>query len=210
MVQDLQAVNKAVIPRAPTVPDPHTLLNDLLPENKFFTVVDISNAFFSIPVHKDSQFWFAFTFKRKRYTYTRIPQGYCESPTIFSQAMSANLAKITPPCSSQILLYVDDILLASPDENSCWTDTVALLHFLVENGHKVSRDKLQLCRKQVKYLGHILSHEGRHIDEARKSAILQAPKPETKRHMMSFLGMVNYCRSWVANYAEIVAPLTDL
>ena len=77
MVQDLQAVNKAVNPRAPTVPDPHTLLNDLLPENKFFTVVDISNAFFSIPVHKDSQFWFAFTFKRKRYTYTRIPHRPC-------------------------------------------------------------------------------------------------------------------------------------
>ena len=29
MVQDLQAVNKAVVPRAPTVPDPNTLLNDL-------------------------------------------------------------------------------------------------------------------------------------------------------------------------------------
>lgn len=29
MVQDLQAVNKTVMPRAPTIPDPHTLLNDL-------------------------------------------------------------------------------------------------------------------------------------------------------------------------------------
>lgn len=29
MIQDLQAVNQAVMPRAPTVPDPHVLLNDL-------------------------------------------------------------------------------------------------------------------------------------------------------------------------------------
>lgn len=32
MVQDLQAVNNAVIQRAPCVPDPHTLLNTLRPE----------------------------------------------------------------------------------------------------------------------------------------------------------------------------------
>lgn len=88
MVQDLQAVNQAVIARAPVVPDPHTLLNDLKPENKLFSVVDISNAFFSIPVHPDSQFWFAFTYRHK---------GYCASPTIFSQIMSSNLAKFDPP-----------------------------------------------------------------------------------------------------------------
>ncbi|KAL7830102.1 hypothetical protein SRHO_G00312290 [Serrasalmus rhombeus] len=68
--------------------------------------------------------------------FDKAREGFCENPTIFSQAMSANSAKFTPPRSSQILLYVYDILLASPDEDSCWTDTVALLHFLVENGHK--------------------------------------------------------------------------
>lgn len=66
MVQDLQAVNNAVIHQAPTVPDPHTLLNSLDPEAKIFTVIDLSNAFFSIPVHQDSQYWFAFTFEGKR------------------------------------------------------------------------------------------------------------------------------------------------
>lgn len=142
MVQDLQAVNKAVMPRAPTVPDPHTLLNDLRPEHKYFSVCDISNAFFSIPIHKDSQFWFAFTYKGKRYTYTRLAQGYCESPTIFSQAMSANIAKFTPPKGSQILLYVDDILLASPNQEDCKTDTLALLAFLAEQGHKVCGQQL--------------------------------------------------------------------
>lgn len=54
-VQDLQAVNQAVIARAPVVPDPHTLVNDLDPDSKHFAVVDISNAFFSIPVHRYRQ-----------------------------------------------------------------------------------------------------------------------------------------------------------
>lgn len=65
MVQDLQVVNDAVIQRAPCVPDPYTLLNSLDPKAKVFTVVDISNAFFSVPVDRDSQFWFAFTYEGK-------------------------------------------------------------------------------------------------------------------------------------------------
>ena len=46
IVQDLQAVNKAVIPRAPLIPDLHTLLNKLNPKAKYFTVIDLANAFF--------------------------------------------------------------------------------------------------------------------------------------------------------------------
>ncbi len=89
----------------------------------------------------------------KRYAYTRIPQGRCESPTIFSQIMSANLAKFQPPKGSQILLYVDDILLASPTEKACVEDSLASLKFLAEQGHKVSKNKLQLRKTTVIYLG---------------------------------------------------------
>lgn len=210
MVQDLVAVNNAVIQRSPCVADPHTLLNSLDPKAKFFTVVDISNAFFSVPVHKDSQFWFAFTFKGKRYTYTRLPQGYCESPTIYSDVINSSLSTFDPPKNSQILTYVDDILVASESKEDCQQDTLALLKHLAQEGHKVSKSKLQFCKENVKYLGHQLSAGGRTILEERKTAILQAPKPQTKKQMMSFLGLTNYCRSWVPNYAELTAPLNSL
>lgn len=36
MVQYLQAVNKVTVTRAPTVPDPHTLLNELRPDQKYY------------------------------------------------------------------------------------------------------------------------------------------------------------------------------
>ena len=210
MVQDLQAVNAAVIQRAPVVPDPHTLLNSLDPEAKLFTVINLSNAFFSIPVHTDSQFWFAFTFEGKRYTYTRLPQGYCESPTIFSQAITSCLAKFNSPCKSQILVYVDDILVAATDAESCRKDIFALLNYLAETGNKVNKSKLQICKEEVKYLGHTLSSQGRCINADRKQIILQAPRPNTQKQMMSFLGLCNYCRAWIPNYAELVAPLQQL
>lgn len=88
---------------------------------------------------------------------------------------------------------------------------MALLEFLADQGHKVSKKKLQLAKQQVTYLGHSLTAEERKILPDRKQAIMNAPKPETKKpQMMSFLGMINFCRSWICDYAEKVAPLQAL
>lgn len=56
-VQDLKAVNAAVHARAPHVPNPYTIMAQIPPSSKWFSVVDLSNAFFSVPVDKDSQYW---------------------------------------------------------------------------------------------------------------------------------------------------------
>lgn len=55
-VQDLRAVNAAVHARVPSVPNPNTILSQVPADATWFIVVDLSNAFFSIPVHPDSQF----------------------------------------------------------------------------------------------------------------------------------------------------------
>lgn len=180
MIQDLRAVNDAVCQRAPNVPDPHTLLNSLNPNAKVFSVIDLSNAFWSIPLDKDSQQWFAFTFQGRRLTFTRLAQGFCESPTIFSEAITNCLADFEPPRGSQILIYVDDILIASKDRPSCKQDTLALLKYLADTGNKVNKSKLQLWKAEVQYLGHTLSVHGRNIQAQRKEAIQKAPKPQTK------------------------------
>lgn len=40
-------------------------------------------------------------------------------------------------------------------------------------------------------------------------AIQQTPKPRTKRQMLSFLGMTNFCRAWIPSYAVLTQPLVD-
>lgn len=82
---------KAVYARAPLVSDPHTIMSQVPKESRYFSVIDLANAFFSIPVHKDSQFWFAFTFKGRSWTWTRAPMGCCESPGIFSATLYDDL-----------------------------------------------------------------------------------------------------------------------
>lgn len=209
-VQDLQAVNAAVVARAPNVPNPYTILSQIPSDTTHFTSVDISNAFFSVPVHKNSQFWFAFTFKGKRYTFTRLCQGYCESPTIYNDALHENLLSLKLPKGVALLQYVDDLLLCAPSREVCLEATLKLLNHLAENGHKVNIKKVSIAEEQVTFLGHVISKNGKHISEKRISGVLQVPKPRNKKQMMTFLGMTSYCRTFIINYSEIERPLSQM
>jgi hypothetical protein len=60
LVQHLRLINEAVVPIHPEVPDSYTLLSQTSEESSWFTVLDLKDVFFSIPLHPDSQFLFAF------------------------------------------------------------------------------------------------------------------------------------------------------
>ncbi|KAL0149321.1 hypothetical protein M9458_055359, partial [Cirrhinus mrigala] len=152
-VQDLQAVNAATRQRAPSVPNPYTILSQIPSDAKFFSVVDLANAFFSVPVAKESQYWFAFEFDGKGYCFQRMAQGFAESPTKYNEALKRSLEPLKLSEGTALLHYVDDLCVASRDEATCVADTVTLLKHLAEEGHKVSLSKLQFAKQQAPALG---------------------------------------------------------
>jgi len=90
-VQDLRAVNKHVIAPHPVVLDPSLILTQIPPWGQYYTVLDLTGAFFSIPIAEQSQHIFAFTWQGKQLTWTRLPQGFTSSPIIFSQILRNDL-----------------------------------------------------------------------------------------------------------------------
>lgn len=116
LVHDLRAVNASQA-ETPVVPDPHILLSNIPPDTTYYTVVDLCSAFFSLPLHEDSQHLFAFTYEGQQNTYTRMPQGYCESPSVFNRLLRDYLAHLD--MTSTVLQYVDDLLMCSPDKDMC-------------------------------------------------------------------------------------------
>ncbi|CAM4712260.1 unnamed protein product [Lepidochelys kempii] len=209
-VHDLRLINAIVIPRAPVVPNPATILTAIPPGATYFTVIDLSSAFFSIPVHPDSQFLFAFTFDGCQYVWTRLPQGYRESPTIFSQYLKRDLDSISLTMGSSLIQYVDDLLLCSTAKAACVQHTRILLFALAEKGHKVALSKLQFAQPEVEYLGHRISYASTALTQDRIESVLSMPRPTTKKQLRQLLGASGYCRAWIPAYAELVHPLTDL
>uniref|UniRef100_A0A3Q3JDL1 ribonuclease H n=1 Tax=Monopterus albus TaxID=43700 RepID=A0A3Q3JDL1_MONAL len=87
MVHDIRAVNKVVVPTNSVTPNPYTMLNAISSEHKFFTCIDLRNAFFSVPLHRDSQNIFAFMYKGQQFAYRRLPMGFIDSPSIFNHIL---------------------------------------------------------------------------------------------------------------------------
>nr|1MML_A Chain A, MMLV REVERSE TRANSCRIPTASE [Moloney murine leukemia virus]1QAI_A Chain A, Reverse Transcriptase [Moloney murine leukemia virus]1QAI_B Chain B, Reverse Transcriptase [Moloney murine leukemia virus] len=162
-VQDLREVNKRVEDIHPTVPNPYNLLSGLPPSHQWYTVLDLKDAFFCLRLHPTSQPLFAFEWRDPemgisgQLTWTRLPQGFKNSPTLFDEALHRDLADFRIQHPDLILLqYVDDLLLAATSELDCQQGTRALLQTLGNLGYRASAKKAQICQKQVKYLGYLL------------------------------------------------------
>ncbi|XP_055771336.1 uncharacterized protein LOC129847611 [Salvelinus fontinalis] len=207
MVQDFRPINDVTIPDVRPVPDPYLALQNISPTQDWFSVIDLANAFFCIPLHENSQPLFAFTFQNQCYTYSRLPQGYRDSPGIFNAILRDHLEELALPEGVTLLQYVDDLLLAAPTAESCFQATELLLQHVATKGYKVKREKVQCCRKTVQFLGRVLSGKGQAVSAAQRTTILEHPKPTTVQHLLSFLGLTGYSRTHVPEYCLKVEPL---
>ena len=60
------------------------------------------------------------------------------------------------------------------------------------------------------YLGHIIGSGKHRPDPDRLQAVTGMRAPTTKKHLLSVLGLFNFYRAYVEDYAAIAKPLTDL
>ncbi|KAF6293140.1 hypothetical protein mRhiFer1_009044 [Rhinolophus ferrumequinum] len=108
---------------ASAVPNPYTLLSQLPLESGGFTCLDLKDAFFCIRLAPQSQSLLAFewtepdTGRQLQLTWTRLPQGFKKSPTLFGEVLASDLATFPREeyCCT-LLQYVDDLLLACATE----------------------------------------------------------------------------------------------
>ncbi|XP_062031147.1 uncharacterized protein LOC133747014 [Lepus europaeus] len=154
-VQDLREVNKRTINIHPTVPNPYTLLSTLSPEKQWYTVLDLKDAFFSLPLAPKSQELFAFKWTdpergiNGQLTWTQLPQGFKNSPTLFDEALHKDLSEYRQTHLNLTLLqYVDDLLIAAQTLEECTRGTEDLLHTLGSLGYRASAKKAQLCKTE--------------------------------------------------------------
>lgn len=184
MAHDLRRINDITTTPCVSVPNPHCAIQQLQPTHQWFTVIDLANAFFCLPLHSDLQHLFAFTFKGQKYQYTLLPQGFKLSPGLFNQVLQNCLSALSLPADTILIQYVDDLLIASSTASSCLSATRDTLLKLHDSGFKVAKKKLQCVRRTVHFLGRIVSSTGVTLSTAHRQAILHHPKPITVRDML--------------------------
>lgn len=93
---DYRIANKHINKITPLVVDPSTICNGLPLDCKMFSVIDMYNVFFLCTTTQGQSALVAFTVDYEQYQWTRLPQGFQNSPTIYHQAVRRDLSD--PKC----------------------------------------------------------------------------------------------------------------
>ena len=70
--------------------------------------------------------------------------------------------------------------------------------------------KCSLFRREVKFLGHVVSEEGVAPDPSKVSAVKHFPVPTSVRGVREFLGLASYFRRFIPRFADVAKPLHQL
>lgn len=195
---------------APIVADMTQVIQKVQATSRYFSVIDLANCFFAIPLHPDSQDRFAFTIRDQQYTFQRLPQGFQDSPAIAHRHVVDMLDQLSPADRLLVFSYVDDILVFGELETQVQRLTEDVLTLIQDTGFKVSLEKAQLVQTQVSYLGIIIGQEGRQVDQRKVRALIEMPAPTDVHSLRVLLGGFNFLRPHIYKYAEITLPLWKL
>jgi hypothetical protein len=107
-------------------------------------------------------------------------------------------------------VYLDDVVLASITEEDHLVDIENFLRVLIRFGVKLRIDKCHFGRKEIRYLGYMISEAGIRVDPKNVAAVEKFTKPKTITQLRSFLGSVGYFRRFIMNFSGILGPLYEL
>ena len=108
------------------------------------------------------------------------------------------------------LCYMHDVIIFGRTQKELLDRLDLVFQRLHEFGLKVKPSKCVLVRKEIKFLGHLVSAAGVQPLPDKVSAISDWPTPRCLSDVRAFYGLVGYYRRFVAGFATIAEPLTHL
>ena len=173
-----------------------------------FSVIDLKNGFFHVPVAKESQKYTSFVTPEGQYEFLKTPFGLSVSPMSFLRFIDEVFRDLIR--SKIVFTYVDDIIIPGENEEEAFDNLVKTLKVAERSGLTVNWRKCKFLKTRIEYLG--LEIENGHVfpGTAKIKAVGNFPTPRNKKGIPSFLRLTEYFRKFVYKYTEIARPLSDL
>ena len=186
----------------PRIPD---LLTNLK-HSRYFTSFDCTSGFHQIPLDESSKEFLTIGNEYGQFRYNVMPQGFKNSPAHFQRVMD-DLFRCVP--QSELLVYIDDLLVHSPTIEDNLTGIEKTLELLASKNLQLKASKIQALVRSVTFLGHHIENGAVSIPESRILAVKNQRSPKNKDQARSMFGFYNYMRNMIPNFASRAAPITQ-
>jgi hypothetical protein len=203
LVVDFRKLNDATVPQNFPIP----LIDEIIDElkgAKFFTTLDLHAAFHQILLHPEDRDFTAFSAGFFKYRWVRMPMGLTSAPHTWQKAINTIFRDMLGP---NIHIYLDDLLISSDTMEKHKELLKNVFERLRQHNLQLKIEKTAFFRDEVEYLGHMISRNGIKPNNKKVECIKLYPKPTNVTEIQRFLGMCNYYRRYIPDYAKIAKPL---
>ena len=202
---DYRDLNAVTVPGTFPLPRIDDLL-DQLGQSRFFSTLDLASGYWQI--HPDSRKKTAFVTPQGLFEFRVMPFGLTNAPSVFQRLMQKVLAGLNPEDGPDfVVVYIDDILVFSRTLEEHLEHLRMVIERLEEAQLKLKPVKCQFIRKEVDYLGHVLTPEGLKVNSRLVEAVTNFPQPQSVSEVRRFLGLASYYRRFVPQFSKIAHPL---
>ena len=205
---DYRELNRRTTPDRHPIPRIQETL-DSLGGNSWFTVLDQGKAYHQGFISPNSRPYTAFITPWGLYEWVRIPFGLTNAPANFQRYMEHCLGELRDEIA---IPYLDDVIVFSKSFEEHVEHVRTVLRRLRQQGIKLKPRKCKLFRREVCFLGRIVSRDGYRVDPSGITAVtsLAEKKPSTVGEVRQLVGFLGYYRRYIPNFARLAKPLYEL
>ena len=197
-------VNPSVKEQAYRLPTAEEIFSTLA-HGESFSKLDLANAYKQLPLVPDSQAVLTMNTPLGLLMPTRLPFGLKVSPNLWQRTMDDVLKGLTG-----VACYLDDLLVTGRSREEHKANLEAVMQRLQEYGLRLRREKCELFREKIVYLGHEISKDGLRPTGERVKGIVDMPEPTNTKELLTFLGLMTYNAKFIPNLSAVLRPLYDL
>ena len=202
---DLRPVNKQTIPCSWPMPHIESELTRIR-DSSYFATFDLSHGYWQLPLAPSSQDCQSFITPDGVYSPTRVLHGSSNAVT----HLQASLQEVFRILQVHLLSWLDDLLLHSPTLPQFFEYLRTFFTLCRQHNLKLHPGKCVLFATVVRWCGRLISNEGAKFDPHRIQGLLDMPAPSHGADLQQFTCALNWMRTAIPSFAELVSPLHKL
>jgi len=183
-------------------------ISDLIESFKdatIFSRLDLRSAYNLVHVKKGHEYLTAFRTPFGNFEYPVMPFGLRNAPSVFQRFIQDIFSD---DIGLFLFVYLDDIIIYSKNLIEHVKHVRQVLSLLIKNDLFAKLEKYEFHVTETTFLGFVVS--GLSMDKNKVKSILEWPTPKNMNELQSFLGLCNYYRKFIKNFAKIMEPLRTL
>jgi len=170
-----------------------------------FTKLDLRWEYNNVRIKEGDEWKAAFTIHIGTYKPTVMYFGLMNSSTTFQTIMNDLFRDLIN--QRDTVTFINDILVATDTKEGHDELVEEVLKRLEENNLFVKPEKCKWKVREVEFLGVVIGPRGVEMQKEKVERVLNWLAPQNVKEVQKFLGLANYYRRFIKDFARLVAPL---